>query len=65
MENIIGAIHSVFGECDVKPKISVKDTAQHIFKTMDVDKDGKVSEEEFIKCCLREKSIFDMLQLKT
>ena len=31
---------------------------------MDVDKDATLSEEDFVKCCLQDKTIFEILAIK-
>ena len=61
----VSSIFSVFGDCKAGSEISAEKVAKDIFVKMDVDKDGNVSEEEFIKCCLKEDTLFKMLANKT
>ena len=65
MVKVVASIFSVFGDCEAGNEISAEKMANDIFVKMDVDKDGNVSEEEFIKCCLKENTIFNMLTNKT
>ena len=64
MVKIITSIFSIFGESKAVDFSSAEDTAREIFTKMDVNKDGNVSEEEFLNCCLQDETIFDMLTNK-
>ena len=64
MVKIVASIFSLFGECEVVNIASAEDTANEIFTKMDVNKDGTVSEEEFINCCLQDKTISELLTNK-
>ena len=63
MVKVVQAIFSVFGECEAGKEVSAEDTANDIFSKMDTDKNGYISEEEFIKCCMEE-SIFNLFSNK-
>ena len=65
MVKVVASIFSVFGDCEAGNEISTEKMANDIFVKMDVDKDGNVSEEEFIKCCLKENAVFNMVTNKT
>ena len=64
MVKVVASIFSVFGDFESRGEMSAEDTAIDIFSKMDVDKDGNVSEAEFIKCCLKESTIVDILMNK-
>ena len=63
MVKVVRAIFSVFGECKAEKGVSAEDAANGIFSKMDTDKDGFISEAEFIKCCMEE-SIFNLISNK-
>ena len=58
MVQVITSIFSLHRESDIITP--AEDTAYAIFARMDVDQDGTISEEEFVNCCLEDKTIFDM-----
>ena len=59
MVQVITSIFSLHRESDIITP--AEDTAYAIFARMDVDQDGTISEEEFVNCCLDDKTIFEML----
>ena len=54
----------LFKKEDNPDKESQETIANKAFKEMDVDSDGKVTEEEFVRACLSQETISKMLALK-
>ena len=64
MTKLVVSIYKVIG-AHRKPQRalqeSAKERARMIFEKMDIDSDGKVTKEEFIKTCLADKTLIDLL----
>lgn len=61
---IVKDLFHLFKKEDNPDKESQETIANKAFKEMDVDSDGKVTEEEFVRACLSQETISKMLALK-
>merc|ERR1712228_316647 len=61
MTKIVQAIYDMLGAGAVKPTDTAKERAKNIFNRMDENKDGNLTEEEFLKGCLQDDELSKML----
>lgn len=61
MISIVQAIHDMMGAHSKQSREQVRDQASCIFHQMDANKDGEVSEEEFLTACLRNEKLAQIL----
>ena len=62
MVKVVEAIYCMWGDDATEPTtISPKDRAMKIFRRMDANEDGNLTEEEFIQACLEDDELSKML----
>merc|ERR1712228_383856 len=63
MTKLVGSIYKMIGR--YLPQSAQQETAQErargIFEKMDINSDGKVTKEEFMKTCMEDRSLIDLL----
>ena len=64
MEQVVTALFKMrFSEKDEGLKEKISSKTSQMFSAMDLDKDGTISQDEFVAACNREKSINELLQV--
>lgn len=63
MTKIVRSIYNMMGPNQVAMDQfeSPEARAEGIFRRMDVDSDGKVTRQEFVRCCLEDQKLIDLL----
>lgn len=63
MTKIVKSIYNMMGPNQVAmdPYESPEARAEGIFKRMDINADGKVTRREFVRCCLEDQKLIELL----
>ncbi len=63
MQEMVEAIHTLYslGSCELTGKSLLK-RAKAIFDSLDADSDGRITQQEFVQGCLRDKTLVDLLK---
>jgi len=61
MTKLVASIYTMLGQHQLVKQESASDRARTIFEKMDVNSDGKVTREEFMRSCLDDENMINLL----